>query len=186
MQVESSNTTNNYNQNTTSKKNEEKSGSFLEQLEANKEEESSVEKLIEDIRSVLKTGLTVSELEHLRELIAELIKKIKEDDGTDPKRRNDLERSVAQIEFAIISIKKKISGESIIEAEKNPEKPNEKPTSLKNDSGALSSWKENLLDKLDKVEEEIKKLEVGAYKFKNITNNDIKFRLLEEQDKINS
>lgn len=102
---------------------------FDEAREANKEEEKVSEtktdaeireetkKLLEDINSLFKTGLTVEELEKLKELlkaIKEAIKEAKENNSS----TSDIETMIDDLEKAMMLLQKRIGGETVIKADK--------------------------------------------------------------------
>lgn len=101
---------NNYIQeNQTKKKDKEDENS-----QAVKKEDSNTktEDLVKDILSLLRTGFTVSELEELEELLKKLQDKIKEGNYTE----EEVEALLSNVEKAIAEMKKKLTGEAIIEA----------------------------------------------------------------------
>ena len=100
-----------------------------EAREANKEEEKVSEtktdaeireetkKLLEDINSLFKTGLTVEELEKLKELlkaIKDAIKEAKENNTS----TSDIETMIDDLEKAMMLLQKRIGGEAVIKADK--------------------------------------------------------------------
>jgi len=104
-------------QNTLSEETEGVSGSsFLSIL--NKNEQTETEKLIADLLSLIRTGLTVSELELLEELLDEAENLTKDGiDNADEKKLID--EMLSEIELAIASLMKRVNGEAIIKASKN-------------------------------------------------------------------
>ncbi len=83
------------------------------------EEQENVKKLVEDLISMVKTGLTVSELEMLQELLAKL-NTLKAKSDSDPKAEKELKAILSTLEAAVLAIKKRLSGEAIInQDEKN-------------------------------------------------------------------
>lgn len=100
---------------------------FNEMLNNTKEEKSETQKLFDDIISLLKTGLTVSELEMLEELLRKVQEKIKEevkerlkDNPTYGKYKKEIEELLNNVEKAIQELQKRISGS--VEVKEDEEK----------------------------------------------------------------
>jgi len=79
----------------------------------------TTEELIADLLSVIRTGLTVSEMEYLQELLAKINKLIKEktENGMSPDERKEISNLISELEDAVAQLQKRITGEFIIEAD---------------------------------------------------------------------
>jgi len=134
----SSNTNKVYTQETskfkTSNKDEEESSQFQTALEeeqskylkednrTNKEIIEDMKNTFEDIKSVMKTGMTEEELRALEELLIKIKEEMKKEDYD----KKDIEEMMQKLEKAIALYKKKITGEAIIEADAIEDKQNSK------------------------------------------------------------
>lgn len=134
-------------QNETTKNTEtskETTNTFNELLsEPKEEEETKAEKrqrLLADITSLFKTGLTVAELKVLEDMIAERKEKMKDED-VDESEMNSL---LDDLEEAISTLKKEITGSSIIEAE-----------DLENSNSSSSSFSSSITARLDTAQQNI-------------------------------
>ncbi|WP_164072409.1 hypothetical protein [Poseidonibacter lekithochrous] len=97
--------------------------------EANKKEEKISEtqtdaeireetkKLLEDINSLFKTGLTVEELEKLKELLKAIKDAIKDAEKNNSST-SDIETMISGMEEAMMLLQKRIGGETVIKANK--------------------------------------------------------------------
>lgn len=97
--------------------------------EANKKEEKISEtqtdaeireetkKLLEDINSLFKTGLTVEELEKLKELLKAIKDAIKDAEKNNSST-SDIETMISDMEKAMMLLQKRIGGEAVIKADK--------------------------------------------------------------------
>ncbi|WP_164091286.1 hypothetical protein [Poseidonibacter lekithochrous] len=97
--------------------------------EANKKEEKISEtqtdaeireetkKLLEDINSLFKTGLTVEELEKLKELLKAIKDAIKDSEKNNSST-SDIETMISDMEKAMMLLQKRIGGEAVIKADK--------------------------------------------------------------------
>ncbi len=97
--------------------------------EANKKEEKISEtqtdaeireetkKLLEDINSLFKTGLTVEELEKLKELLKAIKDAIKDAEKNNSST-SDIEMMISDMEKAMMLLQKRIGGEAVIKADK--------------------------------------------------------------------
>lgn len=74
---------------------------------------ANMEKLVKDIKSVIKTGLTEEELEALEKLLEEIKKEMAE---KYPDKKS-IKEMLDELEKAIAKIKKEVSGEAIVEAD---------------------------------------------------------------------
>lgn len=70
-------------------------------------------KLLDDLLSMIKTGLTVSELENLQELLAKL-NALQGKENKSPSMQQEIESMLKDLEDAVLAIKKKLFGEAII------------------------------------------------------------------------
>jgi len=99
-----------------SKENEDKE----EELTA-KEKQEITDKLVEDIMSLFKTGLTVEELEMIQKLLDEIKKKISEEKL--PLNSNDIKEIdslLRKLELMIMQLQKRAKGEAVIDMEDSP------------------------------------------------------------------
>ncbi|WP_419765089.1 MAG: hypothetical protein ACNI28_01465 [Arcobacter sp.] len=107
-----------------------------------------IKKLFEDIKSVMRTGMTTDEIKALEELIA----KIKEEIKKENYNKKDVQKMMDKLEKEIALYKKKITGEEIIDAE-----------SIDNKDSTNSSIG-NMTQRLDMAEEAVTELKRGAKK----------------------
>ena len=97
-------------------KNEEK-----EKELTTKEKQEVTDKLLEDIMSLFKTGLTVEELEMIQKLLDEIKKKISEEKL--PLNSNDIKEIdslLTKLELMIMELQKRAKGEAVIDMEDSP------------------------------------------------------------------
>ena len=120
--------TNTHNEQKT-QENKSSNSSFNDTLNKSKEEQSKIQsqentqKLVDDLLSMIRTGLTVSELEMLQELLAQLNKlKGKSDDSDNDQ---ELKAMLSTLEAAVLAIKKRLSGEAIINQTEDKKSTNE-------------------------------------------------------------
>ncbi|GEM_PF-3608486 len=91
--------------------------------------ETTLQKLMEDIRSVLRTGFTVAELEYIAKLIDEIKKLIKEkEDGNANVSDSEIEKLIKTIEKELLVLEKKLNGVVIIEKDDEPNPHNSETT----------------------------------------------------------
>ena len=81
---------------------------------------SNMEKLVKDIDSVMRTGLTEDEIELLEKMLENIKKEM---DSKYPDEKS-IKEMLSALEKAIAEIKKEISGEAIIEADDTKKKTN--------------------------------------------------------------
>ena len=136
-------------------------------------------KLIEDIKSVMKTGLTVEELERLEELIQKLKTKVKESSGNDPEENKAINQSITELEQAIMAIKKRISGEAVIDAGKDDKNPS-KNKEMTNKDGETKTDSLGFMERLNNLSKEIEKLKDGQEKLAGMIHNNDRFKLVKD------
>jgi len=102
-------TTNSNNNKNSTSSNENSTTSFDDFLD----KQSEISRMVEDLLSLISTGLTVSELEMLQELLAKVKEKIKDGIKTTDERKA-IEETLSAIENAIAQLMKRINGEAII------------------------------------------------------------------------
>jgi len=109
----------------------EKSNTFQEMMTKKEEKESeevkierTLEQLVADIFSLMKTGMTVDEKERLQELLIELKEKIKEGDYSE----EEIEELLSNLEKEIQALQKRISGEVIKEVDSDDSSKESKET----------------------------------------------------------
>jgi len=140
------------------------------------EEEVDLWALFEDIKSLMKTGLTKDELE----LIDKLKKAIFDEASKENPDQTKLEDMISELEKAIAALKKKVTGEAIVEAEDNPitHSSSSLTTSKKDSTTAINfegsekltqSQMQRISDALNTFEE----LVSGKEKKDNMVNNTI-------------
>ncbi|MDY0328084.1 MAG: hypothetical protein RBR07_07545 [Arcobacteraceae bacterium] len=89
--------------------------------ESDEDGRETLRRLMEDIRSVLRTGFTVSELEYIEKLLEEIRKLISEkEEGNDNISDSDIEKLIKAIEKELLVLEKKINGVVIIEKDDEP------------------------------------------------------------------
>ncbi len=110
---------------------------------AEETEEVDLWKIFEDIKSLMKTGLTKGEIELLEKLKKALYDEASKKDPDEFK----IEDLISAIEKLVAEFKKKVTGEAIIEAEDNPVRHSS--SSLSTSSKEVTSSTSNILgDKL--------------------------------------
>lgn len=150
--------------------------SFEENLNNNKakEESRSTQDLVNDIISLLKTGFTVDELEALQEYIRQLKEQLKEESKKENPNYDEIEKSISQIEKAIAIMKKRLTGQAIIEVS---EDANFDKKLQSNSSSKL----EDLQNRLEIAGQNIEAFKNTKYKKEGINlSNQEEFKLLEE------
>lgn len=96
-----------------SKENEDK-----EKELTTKEKQEVTDKLLEDIMSLFKTGLTVEEMEMLRELLDAIKKKIAEaKSSNDSDEIKQIESMITRLELMIMKLQKRTKGEAVLDME---------------------------------------------------------------------
>ena len=125
---------------------------FNEDTRTDKEIIEDMKKLVEDIKSVMKTGMTKGELEALEELLA----KIKEEMKKENYNKKDIEKMMDKLEKDIALYKKKIAGEVIIEADSLDKKNDSKNSA--DSTGSIG----DITSRLDMAEEGITELKKGV------------------------
>jgi hypothetical protein len=80
-------------------------------------EKSNIENMVADLLSLIKTGLTVSELELLQELLAKASTLVK-DGATNAEEQKEIDEMLSAIENAIATLMKRVNGEAIIKNDK--------------------------------------------------------------------
>lgn len=111
---------------------------------------ANMEKLVKDIDSVMRTGMTPEELEQLEKLL-ERIKEAMDEKYPDEK---NIKAMLDELEKEIARFKKEITGEAVIEAEDL-----DKPSQTQNNSTSL-----NIETRVENATKEIEKLKefIGA------------------------
>lgn len=115
-----------------------------EPTEAEKKE--ATDKLVEDIMSLFKTGLTVEEFEKLQELIRQLKDKLKEEGATE-----DMDDIISQIENAIAALQKRITGQAVIKADKDIQGNDKSLDGASQETLALNTRLENAREALNEL-----------------------------------
>jgi len=93
---------------------------FEYELTNSKEKETNkdiTQRLLDDIRLVMSTGLTQSELEELEQLVKDIQKRIKEESSNRSDSIKDIEEMLKKLEYTIAKLQKRSSGIAI----KNPD-----------------------------------------------------------------
>ena len=109
------------------KENESTNSSFADSLKQSNEDQESIEyrksakELVDDLLSMIRTGLTVSEMEMLQELLAKL-NKLKNKNGDDSETDQEIKSMLSALETAILAIQKRLTGSSVIEQDVNDKK----------------------------------------------------------------
>jgi len=85
--------------------------------------QENTQKLVDDLLSMISTGLTVSELEMLQELLAQLNKLKGKSDNAD--NDQEIKAMLSVLEAAVLEIKKRLSGEVIINQSEDEKSTNE-------------------------------------------------------------
>ena len=80
-------------------------------------QKTKLEVMVADLLSLIKTGLTVSELELLQELLAKVSTLVK-DGATNAEEQKEIDEMLSAIENAIATLMKRVNGEAIIKNDK--------------------------------------------------------------------
>lgn len=105
--------------------------------------------LAEDIFSLMKTGLTVAEVEAVQELLKELKDKIREGNYSE----KEVEELLSKAEKAIAAMQKRVTGQAIIETEGNNIKSEETKGS--------GSVEDKFLERIEKAMTKLENLKAG-------------------------
>lgn len=118
-----------------------------------------IQRLLEDVKSVMRTGLTVDELEQMQELIAK-IQTLKAKD--DPSNDGEIESLMKQLEEMLLQYQKRISGVVVIDSADDKGIKKEDETEV-----------DTLDEKLDTIIQALEDIQSGRYKDKeNEEEND--------------
>lgn len=118
--------------------------------------ERTIAELVADIISLMKTGLTVGEVETLQELLRELKEEIK----TGNYDEKEIEKLLSDVEKAIVYLQKRVTGEAIIESDKK---------NLKNETtNETDSHSEGFLIRIDEALNKLENLASGKEKKEKI------------------
>lgn len=159
--------------------NEVENNTFGNMLTNNKEEKDSKEEevvevkrtldeLVADIISLMKTGLTVDERERLQELLIELKDEIKEGNYS----KEEIESMISNVEREIAALQKRISGQVIIDKKSDELNQNESESSL--DGESLS-----FIERIESALETLSELNSGETKKKTMQGSVNESELLE-------
>jgi len=101
--------------------NQSKKSSNTTTQETREQKSQTTQELVADLLSVLKTGFTVSELEYIEKLLAQIKQKmqdeLKDKQGSDAQK--EINKMLKALEEAILAIQKRLTGEAVIEAKDN-------------------------------------------------------------------
>ncbi len=132
-----------------------------------KEKQEIADKLLKDIMSLFKTGLTVEELEMVQELLNEIRSAITE---AKPPLSSDenkhLDSMITKLELMIMELQKKAKGEVVIDME-DSHVNNISKESKQNDKQGISSEIAEFQKRIDKVQNSLDELK------KTINNSDM-------------
>ena len=80
---------------------------------------TTTEKLVADLLSIIRTGLTESELEYLQELLAQIKQLIKDEikNKRGTSAEEEIEEKLKELETAIMKLQKRLTGEAVIATE---------------------------------------------------------------------
>jgi len=130
---------------------------------AQKEEELSVKeaqektsKLVDDIMSLFRTGLTVEEFKEMQRLLDEIKKKVDElEPPLSTKQLEEIDEMFKKLERMILEFQKKIKGEAIVEIEDSASNIKNKTTEESKDSDKNSVDIAGFLKRIEKAQEAI-------------------------------
>ena len=93
--------------------------SYLVESTVETDESQTIEDLVADLISVIKTGLSVSELEHLQKLLSEIQKLMKErsEEEMSASTKADIKSMIDDLKEDMLALQKKMFGQVIIDAE---------------------------------------------------------------------
>jgi|GEM_PF-5713296 len=117
-------------------------------------QKSKIEAMVADLLSLVKTGLTVSELELLQELLAKVAKMV-EDGVKSGEEQREIDELLTGIEEAIAALMKRVNGEAII----------------KNDSKDVASNENTFEERIKAIDNMIEDLKDGYVE--NEENNNL-------------
>ena len=169
MQISNNMTTNEGYTSTTKKTtNENTTSSFSDAVEESNNSKEEIKKMLEDLLSLIRTGLTVSELETVQKMLREINEKRKSGDITE----EELKEMMQELEKAVMSLKKRVTGEAILEA-------SEKGTTKQSDE--ISKDIKGFEERLNNITKAINKLsQSNIEKLIPTTYNHDELKLLQE------
>lgn len=150
-------------------KNANSSLNFSDELNSNEEksqkqlEKEKMDKLLADIDSLLRTGLTVEEFERLQELLAQ-IKKLAKESENDPDIKKELEKQMSALENELYELQKRKKG--IVVEGSNSGKQNENDTQKSIQTG-LEERINNLQKQINDLQQPNQKESMGNSWFIN-------------------
>ena len=131
------------------------------------------QRLIDDIKSLFKTGLTITELEQLEKYLEELIAKIKRQAESNDTDTKDIERMFDAIEQAILKLQKRVKGQAVKES--------------KNDTNEISQGTGDSMlgfkNRIEKAQEAIADLKKGINEKKESLSYNEQLKLRYEMQK---
>ncbi len=131
-------------------------------------DKNKIQKMVDDLLSLIKTGLTVSELETIQRMLTEINEKRKTGEITE----EELKEMMQELEKAIMALKKKIIGEAILEASDGV------TTKQSNDMSKNIKGFEQRLNNITKAINELRQGNTTQFISKTYTNEEL--RLLQE------
>jgi len=134
--------------------------------------------LVKDLISVIKTGFTIEELEYIEKLIEEIRKLLKERADADKATSNeDIDKQIKAIEDALLALEKRIHGVAIIEMDGETTQQQEN-----NDSDIPPEDGFHFEERLNAIEKRIDNMKNGDLKLPTDTSNKDEEELEEEKE----
>lgn len=134
--------------------------------------------LVKDLISVIKTGFTLEELEYIEKLIEEIRKLLKERADADKATSNeDIDKQIKAIEDALLALEKRIHGVAIIEMDGETTQQQEN-----NDSDIPPEDGFHFEERLNAIEKRIDNMKNGDLKLPTDTSNKDEEELEEEKE----
>jgi len=134
--------------------------------------------LVKDLISVIKTGFTLEELEYIEKLIEEIRKLLKERADADKATSNeDIDKQIKAIEDALLALEKRIHGVAIIEMDGETTQQQEN-----NDSDIPPEDGFHFEERLNAIEKRIDTMKNGDLKLPTDTSNKDEEELKEEKE----
>ncbi len=147
MEINSNNTTQT-NSTTSKKSNNQETQNTTSTFADTLSQKQTLQELYDDIFSLIRTGLTVSEYEQLQEYLAK-IRELAKKDSNDAELKKEIESMIKAIEQAILQLQKRINGGQVVESSKDTETQNN------NSSDEMMGFKA----RLDTIEKSIHSLQ---------------------------
>lgn len=134
-----------------------------------------MEKLVKDIKSVIRTGATEEEWERIQKLLQSIQEELK--NAETPDDIEAVEAMAKELQKMVDQLKRRITGEAIEKAEENKPEAVQSDTSHKNLDGV-----QRVMTQLQKVNEELNSIIEGKEKKKEFVHNPSQYERITASD----